>query len=99
MPLFKWFKSKTPQETLLRCTNCDYELEYTDEELKQMTKHAKQGDPCPFMDPCHICHTGFMIPVHYQTEDGRLFLFKEIKPLVKNLDPDTAWRRIYGHNE
>ena len=99
MDIINWFrKPKQTEEVVLRCTHCKYELDYTVKELKKMEKHAQPNSPCPFMDPCHICHTGFMIPISYQSDDGKLFLFKKIKSLLKNLDPDSAWIRIYENN-
>lgn len=97
MDIFKWFKPPPP-DTMLRCTKCGYELEYTDNELRLMAKRATPSSPCPFMDLCHICHTGFMVPIRYE-KDGKIYLFEQIKPLVKNLDPKTAFIRIYSHED
>jgi len=97
MDIFKWFK-KAPPDTMSCCTECGYEMEYTDRELRLMAKRAPPTSPCPFMDLCHICHTGFMIPIHYE-KDGKLYLFEKIKPLVKNLDKENAWLRIYSHKD
>lgn len=100
MDIFKWLKKQKADAppTLLRCTCCEYEMEYTDRELRLMARRTTPSSPCPFMDLCHICHTGFMVPIRYEM-DGKLYLFDEIKPLVKNLDPKTAWIRIYSHKD
>jgi hypothetical protein len=98
MAISSWFRKTPSPDTLLRCTHCEYELAYTDREMRLMAKRASAIDPCPFMDLCHICHTGFMIPIHYEN-DGKTYFFEKIKPLVKNLDEKTAWLRIYSHHD
>ena len=37
-----------------------------------------------------------MIPVHYTDKRGKTYLFHEMKPKIKNLNPDTVIERIYG---
>lgn len=32
----------------------------------------------------------FMIPVHYTDKQEKTYLFHELKPKIKNLDPDTV---------
>ena len=44
-----------------------------------------------------MCHIGFSIPVNYTDYRGRTYLFHEMKPKIKNLDPNTAMERIFGH--
>jgi hypothetical protein len=38
-----------------------------------------------------------MIPLNYLAPDGKRYLFHDIKPLIKNLDPDTVMERIFSH--
>jgi hypothetical protein len=35
-----------------------------------------------------------MIPVKYTDKTGKKYLFHEIKPKIKNLDPNTVMERI-----
>jgi len=38
-----------------------------------------------------------MIPVDHHAPDGKHYLFDEIKPKIKNLDPNTLMERIFTH--
>ncbi len=40
-----------------------------------------------------------MIPVKYIHKDGKQYLFHQIKPKIKNLDPNTVMKRMYDDNE
>lgn len=95
MAILNFFKKYPP--ALLRCTECDFEDEFSHQELRRLAKRQPRNSPCPFQTPCHICHIGFMIPVNYQSPDGKHYLFQNIKPLIKNLDQDTLMERIYTH--
>lgn len=95
MAILSFFKTYPP--TLLRCTECEYEDMFTYKELHRLAKRQPKNSPCPFQTECHICHIGFMIPVDYQSPDGKHYLFDYIKPLIKNLGQDTLMERIYTH--
>jgi hypothetical protein len=88
-----FFKKKEP--LLVRCTHCYYEFHLSSREVRLLqTKNA--SDPvCPFKEECDICHIGFMIPVKYTDKQGKVYLFHEIKPKIKNLDPNTVIERIF----
>ena len=94
MAFFHFFKKKKP--TLLRCTECYYEYDISSEEVCILMKQNKDDSLCPVKEPCHICHIGFMIPVNYTDKQGKQYLFHEIKPHIKNLDPDTVMQRIFN---
>ena len=49
------------------------------------------------MGECDMCHIGFIIPVNYTNNLGKTYLFHEMKPIIKNLDPNTVMERIFGH--
>jgi hypothetical protein len=72
---------------------------YTEKELRLMARRSPPSAPCPFSDPCHICHIGFMIPVDYKTDEGKRYLYENVKPLVKKLDPKTVMARIHNHED
>jgi len=36
-----------------------------------------------------------MIPVNYTDKKGKRYVFHEIKPKIKNLDPGTVMERIF----
>lgn len=36
-----------------------------------------------------------MIPVNYVDKSGKRYFFHEIKPKIKNLDPNTIMERIF----
>ena len=95
MAIINFFKKYPP--ALLRCTECDFEDEFSHQELRRLAKRQPRNSPCPFQTPCHICHIGFMIPVNYHAPDGKHYLFQNIKPLIKNLDQDTLMERIFTH--
>lgn len=96
MGIFRFFSKKKRQPTLLRCTYCNYEFHLSPGEVRLLcTQNA--GDPvCPAKELCDICHIGFMIPVEYTDKQGNVYLFSEIKPKIKNLDPNTVMQRIFG---
>lgn len=94
MAIFPFF-SKKKQPVLVRCTYCYDEFYLSPREVRLLeTKNA--GDPvCSLIEECDICHIGFMIPVNYTNKHGKTFLFHEIKPKIKNLDPNTVMLRLF----
>ena len=97
MGFIPFFKKKDP--VLLRCTECNYEFDLSPREIRQLERGNRDDPVCPVREECHICHIGFMIPVKYIDSKGKQYLFHEIKPKIKNLDPDTLHERIFEHAE
>lgn len=95
MAIIPFFKKREP--VLTRCTECNYELELTPKEVCQLEKQNANDPVCPVKEECHICHIGFIIPVKYIDKRGKQYLFHEIKPKIKNLDPNTVMQRIFEH--
>lgn len=96
MAIFPFFKKKKLQPIIGRCTYCYYELTYSLREVRLLERQNALDPVCPVKEPCHICHIGFIIPVKYTGILGKLYLFHEIKPKIKNLDPDTVMERIFN---
>lgn len=98
MGIFPFFSKRKKQPVLVRCTYCSYEFHLLPREVRLLeTKNAR--DPlCPIKEECDICHTGFMIPVHYTNKQGKVYLFHELKPKIKNLDPNTALNRMFKNH-
>ena len=96
MGIFHFFSKKQKPPVLVRCTHCSYELPLLAREVRLLeTRNA--GDPvCSVKEECDICHIGFMIPVHYTDQHGKTYLFHDLKPKIKNLDPKTVMNRIFG---
>ncbi len=96
MGIFNFFSKKNKLPILVRCTYCYYEFDLSPREVRLLeTKNA--GDTvCSVKEECDICHIGFMIPVNYTDKQGKTYLFHEMKPKIKNLNPDTVIERIYG---
>ena len=93
MAIFNLFKKKKP--VLMRCTHCYYELDYSPKEVLLLERQNSFDPVCTAREPCHICHIGFMIPVKHTDMFGHQYLFHEIKPKIKNLDPNTVLERIF----
>jgi hypothetical protein len=89
------FFNKPKKPVLIRCTYCEYELEITAKEVRQLKRKYAHDPVCPIKAECDICHIGFMIPVDYVDRDGKCYIFNTIKPAIKNLDPDTVMDRIF----
>ncbi len=96
MDIFRFFKKKK-EPILLRCTHCYYELDYSPGEVRLLERQNSLDPVCTVKEPCHICHIGFMIPVKYTDMFGKRYLFHEIKPKIKNLNPNTVMERIFEH--
>ena len=97
MDIFRFFKKKPP--ILLRCTHCYYEFDLSLKEVRLIERQNSFDPVCTLKEECHICHIGFMIPVNHTDIFGNKYLFHEIKPKIKNLDPDTVMERIFGHTD
>ncbi|MEK6589958.1 MAG: hypothetical protein AABZ11_04690 [Nitrospinota bacterium] len=82
------------RQALVRCTHCYYEFHLSPREVRLLEKQNTSDTVCPVKEECHICHIGFMIPVKYTDKTGKKYLFHEIKPKIKNLDPNTVMERI-----
>lgn len=86
------------KQGLMRCTYCYEEMDFSARQVRMLM--ATTYDPvCTIKDECHLCHTGFMVPVKYKDKSGNIYLFHEIKPKIKNLDPNTVMERIFQHQE
>jgi hypothetical protein len=97
MAIFNLFKKSKP--VLFRCTHCYDELELTIKDLRYLEAINPFDPVCRLKDLCPMCHTGFIIPVNYTDKQGNKFLFHQIKPKIKNLNPNTAWKRILDDAE
>lgn len=93
MAFFRFFKKENP--VLMRCTECNYEYELSTREVRLLEKQNAHDLVCPCKEECHICHIGFMIPVNYTDKHGKQYLYHEIKPKIKNLDPNSVMERIF----
>ena len=93
MDIFRFFNKKKP--VLCRCTQCYFELELSIREVRQLEKKNCLDPICQVKEICHMCHTGFMIPVKYTDKSGKQYLFHEIKPKIKNLDPNEVFQSIF----
>ncbi len=94
LAFFSFFKKNKP--ILVRCTHCYDEFELTIREVRLLKEQNKSDSICPIKEECHICHIGYVIPVKYTDKDGKEYNYSEIKPKIKNLDPDTVMERIFG---
>ena len=92
MALFNPFPKK--KSILFRCTHCFDEYELSTREVRILEKINHRNPICQAIEPCHICHIGFMIPVDYTNKQQKRFLFHQIKLKIKNLDPNTVMQRI-----
>ena len=97
MDIFRCFRKKPP--VLMRCTECNYEFDLSMREIRLLAKQNAADPVCPIKEPCHICHIGFMIPVNYTHKDGKQYLFHQLKPKIKNLDPKTVMERIFENTD
>lgn len=97
MAIFHFFKKKPP--VLFRCTHCNYEFELSLRETRLLERQNSFDPVCTARELCHICHIGFMIPVKHTDIFGSHYLFHEIKPKIKNLDPNTVLERIFADTD
>ncbi len=95
--LHSFFKKKKP--VLMRCTHCYEELYLSPKEVRSLETKNSNDPVCPIKQMCHICHIGFSIPVKYSNNSGKVYLFHQIKPKIKNLDPDTVMQRILDNHD
>jgi len=93
MGIFNFFKKKPP--VLMRCTYCYYELDYSPKEVRLLEGQNSFDPVCTTRELCHMCHNGFMIPVKHTDMFGQQYLFHEIKPKIKNPNPNTVMERIF----
>ena len=97
MALFPFLSNKK-QPVLVRCTYC-YDEFYLSPREEHLLETQNTGDPvCPVKEECDMCHIGFTIPVNYTNKHGKTYLSHEIKPKIKNLDPNTVMERIFSHD-
>jgi hypothetical protein len=93
-----FFKNKLPTHPVhLKCTACDFEYNLSPREVRRLERKNARDPVCPVKIECHICHTGLMIPLLYTNPEGKLFRYHDLKPKIKNLDPNTLLERIYSH--
>lgn len=93
MDIFRLLKKRTP--VLMRCTYCYEEMDFSAKQVRMLMAKNTYDPVCSIKEECHYCHIGFVIPVKYKDNSGNTFLFHEIKPKIKNLDPNTVMERIF----
>lgn len=96
MGIFHFFSKEKKQPVLVRCTYCSYEFPLLPREVRLLETRNAADPVCPVKEECDICHIGFVIPVNYTDRHGNTYLFHELKPIIKNLDPKTVTKRIFG---
>ncbi len=94
MATFPFFSNKI-QTVLVRCTYCYDEFYLSPREVRLLETKNTGDTLCPVKEECDMCHIGFMIPVNYTDYHGKTYLFHEMKPKIKNLDPNTVMLRIF----
>ena len=97
MGISSFFRNKQP--VLVRCTYCYEEFFLSPREVRVLLSKNADDPVCPIKEECHICHIGFTIPVKYMDKKGNKYLFHEIKPKIKNLDPNTVMQRIFNDHD
>ena len=97
MDIFHFFSKKHRQPVLVRCTHCYYEFHLSPREVRLLEGKNADDPVCSVKEECEICHIGFMLPVKYTDKQGKTYLFHELKPKIKNLDPNTVMFRIFDH--
>lgn len=95
MDIFRFLKKPMPTPIPMRCSHCNYELEFSTREVRLLQLKNPADPICSIKEACHICHIGFMIPVNFTDKQGKHYLFHKIKPKIKNLDTDTVMNRIF----
>lgn len=99
MDIFNVFNKFPKNPVLLKCTNCNFEYHLSPREVRLLEKQNVDDPVCPVKEECDICHIGFMIPDNYTDKNGKQYVFEELKPKIKNLDPNSVMDRIFsGHN-
>ncbi len=97
MAIFPFFSNKK-QPVLVRCTYCYDEFYLSPKEVRLLETKNTGDALCPVKEECDMCHIGFTIPVNYTDKHGNSYLFHEMKPKIKNLDPNTVMQRIFGNH-
>ena len=93
MDIIHFFRKKQP--LLVRCTNCYFEFDLSPREVRLLEKKNREDPICPVKEECEMCHIGFMIPVNYTDKTGKKYQYHEIKPKIKQLDPNNLMERIF----
>ena len=96
MGIFNFFFKKNKLPVLVRCTHCYYEFDLSPREARLLETQNAGDTVCSVKEECDICHIGFMIPANYTDQHGKTYLFHEVKPKIKNLDPKTVTKLIFG---
>lgn len=91
MGIFPFFSKIHRQPVLVRCTHCYDEFHLSPREVR-LLEDRNAGDP---VCSCDMCHIGFIVPVKYTDMQGKTLLFHELKPKIKNLDPNTVMLRLF----
>ncbi|MCR4321702.1 MAG: hypothetical protein NUV74_15365 [Candidatus Brocadiaceae bacterium] len=97
MATFPFFSNKI-QTVLVRCTYCYDEFYLSPREVRLLETKNTGDTVCPVKEECDMCHIGFVIPVNYTNKHGKTYRFHEMKPKIKNLDPNTVTERIFSHD-
>jgi len=99
MDILRLLGLKKKQPVLVRCTNCYYDFYLSPREVRLLESQNANDPVCSVKEECHVCHIGFMIPVKYTDKSGKTYLYHEIKPKIKNLDPNTVMERIMNDDD
>lgn len=75
---------------LFRCTYCKAEESFSKKFVIKLESDNKDDTVCPLKVECHICHSGFAIPVNYKSKSGKTYIFDALADSIPHFEHDSV---------
>ena len=82
------------QKIDFKCNFCHEEVLFSRKLVERLERRNREDSVCPPKTECHYCHTGFVIPLHYKSKNGKTYAFNELAHKIPTLDPDSLLERL-----
>ena len=96
MKIFKIIKKLFQKKIIIfRCNYCNAETQVPLKIVQSIEQQNATDLLCPVKEECHYCHTGFVLPVFYQSKNGKIYKFEELAHKIPHLDQNSFLNRIF----
>ena len=100
MKIFKIIKKikKLFQKKIIifRCNYCNAEIPVPIKIVQQLELKNTSDLLCHVKAECDYCHMGFILPIFYQSKNGKIYKFAELAHKIPHLDQNSCLSRIFN---
>ncbi len=77
-------------DILFRCTHCKAEESFNKKFVAKLEAENRHDSICPLKVECHICHSGYAIPIKYKSKTGKIYNFNKLADKIPHITHDSV---------